>query len=284
MTVNQCQAGDMALIVGADRKQFVTQIEPDRVLQTHRGVLRHEDLIGLPWGSEVLGHTGESFTIFKPTMRDLLLRTKRSSQIIFPKDIGYILLRLSIGPGSSVIEAGTGSGALTTALAWAVGPEGHVYSYDRRKDMQALARRNLERLAMLDRVSFRQADIREGFRETNIESLFLDLPHPHRYLEQSFQALRSGGTLGAILPTSNQVSELLAALEAHPFAQEDVCEIMLRFYKPVAERLRPMDRMVAHTGYLVFSRTLNRRFVGGELQAENANAPNNKPGAKEEQP
>ncbi len=284
MNGNRCKAGDMALIVGSDRKQFITQIEPDRVLQTHRGVLRHEDLIGLPWGSEVQGHTGESFAIFQPTIRDLLLRTKRSSQIIFPKDIGYILLRLSVGPGSSVIEAGTGSGALTSALAWAVGPEGHVFSYDRREDMQELARRNLDRLSMLDRVTFHLADIRDGFIETEAESLFLDLPRPHRYLEQSLQALRSGGNLGAILPTSNQVSELLAGLETLPFALEEVCEIMLRFYKPIPERLRPMDRMVAHTGYLVFSRTLHARSARGGAQARSTDAIEDASAAREKEP
>jgi len=250
------EAGDLALLVGKGRKQFIIQLQPDQNLHTHWGVLRHADLIGSAWGSRVESHTGEAFMLFRPTLQDILLHIRRQSQIIFPKDIGYILLRLSVGPGTTVLEAGTGSGALTTALAWAVGSSGKVYSYDRREDMQELARRNLNRLGLLDRVSMVLRDIEQGIDETGIPAAFLDLPEPERYLVQVHQALASGGVLGAILPTSNQVSRLLEALELHSFGLVDVCEILLRFYKPVAERLRPDDRMVAHTGYLVFARAI----------------------------
>lgn len=244
------------MVIGKRRKQFMIQLQPDGQLQTHRGVLHHRDLIGIPWGSPVTSHTGAEFVLLPPSLRDVLLHTKRRSQIVFPKDIGYILLRLSVGPGSTVIEAGTGSGALTTALAWAVGPTGKVYSYDRRADMQELAKRNLDRLGLADRVELRLQDIQAGFDQQGVESLFLDLPQAERYLGQARQALAAGGTLGAILPTTNQVSEMLLALDAFPFGLTDVCELLLRFYKPSGERLRPTDRMVAHTGYLLFTRAL----------------------------
>jgi len=258
------QAGDQALLVDRDGKQFILRLDPTKEMQTHRGVLRHEDLIGIPWGSSVTSHTGVKYLLFQPTLRDLLLHIKRSSQIIFPKDLGYILLRLSVGPGARVLEAGTGSGALTCALAWSVGPEGHVYSYDRRADMQDLARRNLERIGLLDRVTLRLADIAEGIEEKDIPSLFLDLPHPEDYLNQAHAALRNGGVLGAILPTSNQVSRFLGALPAHHFGHPEVCELLLRFYKPVAERLRPADRMVAHTGYLIFASSVSPQEQVGD--------------------
>lgn len=244
------------MLIGERRKQFMIQLQPDGQLQTHRGVLHHRDLIGIPWGSRVSSHTGAEFILLPPSLRDVLLHTKRRSQIVFPKDIGYILLRLSVGPGSSVIEAGTGSGALTTALAWAVGPSGRVFSYDRRADMQELAQRNLKRLGLADRVELRLRDIEQGFDEEGVESLFLDLPQAERYLSQARQALAGGGTLGAILPTANQVSDMLLALDQYPFGLTEVCELMLRFYKPSGERLRPTDRMVAHTGYLLFARAL----------------------------
>lgn len=254
--MSESQPGDLAMLIARGRKQFIFQLQPERQLQTHRGVLQHNDLIGIAWGSRVHSHTGSEFTLLEPTLRDVLLHTKRQSQIVFPKDIGYILLRLSIGPGRTVIEAGTGSGALTSAFAWAVGPEGKVFSYDRREDMQQLALRNLERLGMSGRVEFRLHDIESGFQEAQAGALFLDLPHAERYLEQARGALTDGGTLGAILPTANQVSAMLTALEPLPFGMTEVCELMLRFYKPSGERLRPADRMVAHTGYLLFSRAL----------------------------
>ncbi len=250
------QAGDLAMLVAEKSKPFILRLHPGKELQTHRGSIRHDDLIGIAWGSQVKTHLEARFLILEPTLRDLLLRIRRRSQIIFPKDIGYILLRLSIGPGKTVIEAGTGSGALTTALAWSVGREGKVISYDRREDMTELARSNLERVGLEDRVTLHTRDIEAGFDEQDVEAVFLDLPRPHLYLSQVSQVLRNGGNFGAVLPTTNQVSQLLAGLDEHPFALVDVCEISLRFYKPIPARLRPVDRMVAHTGYLVFARKI----------------------------
>lgn len=250
------QAGEIALIYSHDHKRFLQQIKPGDKLQTHRGEIFHDDLIGQPWGSQVRSHLGTRFTVHQPSIRDVLLEMKRSSQIIYPKDIGYILLRLNAGPGKIIAEAGTGSGALTTALAWAVGPTGKVISYDRRDDMQTLARRNLERVGLADRVDFRLKDVEEGFDPDPIDALFLDLPDAHHYIEQVRAVLPPGGNLGAILPTTNQVSAMLQTLGAFHFSQTDVCELLLRFYKTVPARIRPQDRMVAHTGYLLFSRPM----------------------------
>ena len=177
-------------------------------------------------------------------------------EIIYPKDIGYILVKMSIRPGSHVVEAGTGSGALAAALAAAVAPTGHVASYDVRADILTLARRNLERLGVADLVTLRERDIAEGFDERGADALFLDVPAPWHYLPQAHQALRGSGFFGAILPTSNQVVELLKALERLPFGFIEVEEILLRGYKVVPARFRPDDRMVGHTGYLIFARAL----------------------------
>jgi len=244
------------MLIADGGKQFIIQLNPDRRLQTHRGILEHKDLIGIEWGQRIASHLGHKFLMLQPSMRDVLLHTKRLSQIIYPKEIGYILLRLSVGPGTPVVEAGTGSGALTTAFAWAVGPQGTVHSYDRREDMLELAGRNLERVGLRDRVELKHLDIEAGFSERGVGALFLDLPHAHRYLRQARAAMANGGILGVILPTVNQVSRFLSELEGPLFALPDVCEIMLRFYKPNPQRLRPTDRMVAHTGYLLFARAV----------------------------
>jgi tRNA (adenine57-N1/adenine58-N1)-methyltransferase len=250
------QVGDLALLVSAQNKRFIILLSPDQQLQTHRGVLHHHNLIGLPWGTQVLSHLGSPFIMIQPSLADILLETKRNTQIMYPKDIGFILVNMGIGPGQHVLEAGSGSGALTTALAYAVGHHGHVTTYEVRPEMQNLARKNIERMGLADRVTFQLGDIGEGITETGADAFFLDLPNPHDYLTIVRGALKPGGFFGSILPTTNQVSLLLIALRRERFAFTEVCEILLRFYKTAHDRLRPTDRMVAHTGYLIFSRPI----------------------------
>ncbi len=262
------QAGDVVMLVGREHRYFIFRLEPHADLQTHRGVVKHDALIGMPWGSLVESHLGSRFYLVEPALHDVLINIRRNSQIIFPKDIGYILVRLSVGPGKTIVEGGTGSGALTTALAWAVGPQGKVITYERREDMQELARRNLERVGLEDRVVFKLRDIAQGFDETDADALFLDVPNPEHFLPQVRAALHPGGAFGTILPTTNQVSALLQAMQEQSFAFVEVCELMLRFYKVVPQRLRPTDRMVAHTGYLVFARPVVPSLEAGTGEAD----------------
>ncbi len=248
--------GDLIQLVSPTNKVYTFRLVAGGQLQTHRGVLFHDDLIGTPWGSQVYSHKGNAYYLLQPSLSSLIQETRRNTQIMYPKDIGYILVAMGIGPGVHVVEAGTGSGALTSALAWAVGPQGQVTSYESRPEMQNLARKNLERLGMEGRVVFKLKDIGEGFEEQGVDALFLDLQNPYDYIDQVRAALKPGGFFGCILPTVNQVSRLLPELHRANFAFVDVCEIMLRYYKPVPQRLRPTDRMVAHTGYLVFARPI----------------------------
>jgi tRNA (adenine57-N1/adenine58-N1)-methyltransferase len=131
-----------------------------------------------------------------------------------------------------------------------------VTSYESRPEFQHLAHKNLDRLGLADRVNFKLRDVSIGFDEKNVDAVFLDLPNPHDYIPQAKEALKPGGYLGSILPTTNQVSTLLIALRRSSFAFIEVCEILLRYYKAVADRLRPTDRMIAHTGYLIFARSV----------------------------
>ncbi len=250
------QAGDLAQLVSPSNKKYFVRVMPDGDLQTHRGIVRFNDLIGASWGSQIFSHQGSTFFLLPPALGDLIEETRRNTQIMYPKDIGYILVKMGIGPGRRVLEAGTGSGALTTALAWAVGETGHVYSYELRPQMQHLARKNITRLGLDGRVTMILKDINDGFDQNDADALFLDVPNPFDYIFQVRKALKPGGFFGCILPTVNQVQRLLPELHQNYFAFSEVCEIMLRHYKPVYDRLRPTDRMVAHTGYLIFSRPI----------------------------
>lgn len=256
LTTTHAQPGDLALLVGLRHKHFIFPLIPGGTFHTHRGILKHDDLIGKPWGSQVFSHQGSPFFMLQPSLADLLLDLKRSTQIMYPKDIGFILTSMSIGPGQRVMEAGTGSGSMTIALAYAVGPQGQVISYEVRPDMQNLARKNLERLGLDGRVEFKLRDIGEGLDETDVDAFFLDVPNPYDYIVQVRAALKLGGFFCGLVPTFNQVAQLLQALRQGRFAFIEVCEILLRYYKPEPTRLRPTDRMVAHTGFLTFGRRI----------------------------
>lgn len=256
------RAGDLAYLLGPRNHSLSVILTPGERVHSMHGIIQHEELIGREWGSQVSTHLGKVFTLLQPALDDVLRDIERASQVVYPKDIGYILLNMGIGPGSRVLEAGTGSGALTVALAHSVGAEGHVYSYERRPEAQDMARRNLARLGLLARVTLHAHDIAEGFHETGIPALFLDLPNPEDYLAQARTALQPGGFFGSILPTTNQVNNLLAALTEHHFGFVEVSELMHRYYKPTPGRLRPADNMVAHTGFLIFARRLSEGQIG----------------------
>ena len=252
------QDGDLVLLVGQRHKHFIITLKAGMEFHTHRGILKHDNLIGLPWGTQVYSHKDAPFYIFSPSLADVLRDMPRNTQILYPKDIGFILLTTGIGPGSRVLEAGTGSGSMTTALAHSVGSSGQVYTYDNREKMSKLAQKNLKRLGMNERVDFKVRDIEEGFDEKDVDVLFLDVRNPHDYLQQVRAALKPGGYFASLLPTFNQVEDLLLALNQSTFAFVEVCEIMLRYYKPQSSRLRPTDRMIAHTGFLIFARRVDK--------------------------
>lgn len=255
-TNSRAQAGDLAQLLGPRGNRMTVLLKPGERVETMHGMIPHETIIGVAWGGEVSTHLDKTFTLLQPALDDLLRDIERNTQVVYPKDIGYILLSLGVGPGSQVLEAGTGSGAFTVALAHAVGPSGHVFSYERRPEIQEIARRNLERFGFADRVDLKIKDIAEGFDETDLRALFLDLPNPEDYLPQVRAALQPGGFFGAILPTVNQVSLLLSALNLNDLGFVEVSEILHRYYKPIADRLRPVDTMNAHTGFLIFARLL----------------------------
>jgi tRNA (adenine57-N1/adenine58-N1)-methyltransferase catalytic subunit len=255
-TSEVARPGDLAQLVGLSHKNFIITLAEGAKFESHRGILQHNDLIGKPWGSQVFSHTGAPFFLLQPALADLLTDLPRNTQILYPKDIGFILVTMGIGPGRKVIEAGTGSGSMTIALAYSVGDEGCVVSYEVRPEMQKLARKNLERVGLAERVEFKLKDIGGGMDETDADAFFLDVPNPYDYAAQVRAALKPGGFLCSLIPTVNQVELLLTALKRERFAFMEVCEILVRYYKAEPSRLRPTDRMVAHTGFLTFARKI----------------------------
>lgn len=249
--------GDTVLLVGEDQKRTLIKLQRGQQWHTNRGFIPHDDLIGQPLGRMVITQLGHAFLVLEPSTHDLIRYLKRTTQIIFPKDAAYIALRLNLFPGRRIVEAGTGSGGLTIALARTVMPTGRVYSYEERAAMSELAGKNLTRFGLREYVDLKVRDGAEGFDEQYVDAVFLDMREPWRCLAAARAALKGGGFFGCLLPTTNQVSELLRALPEHGFADLEVQELLLRTWKPIADRLRPGDRMVAHTGFLVFARKAN---------------------------
>jgi tRNA (adenine57-N1/adenine58-N1)-methyltransferase len=248
--------GDLIQLVGLSHKSFIFSLVEGGEFQSHRGVIKHDDLIGKPWGIQIFSHNGSPFFLLQPSLPDILKSTKRATQIMYPKEIGYILIQLGVRPGTRIIEAGTGSGSFTTALAYAIGNTGNIYSYEAKEATQKIAIRSLEKLGLTSNIEFKVRDIREGFDETDVDAVFLDVANPYDYLVHVKKALKSGGYFASILPTMNQVTTLLTALRRNDFAFIDVCDISQRYYKTEPSRFRPTDRMIAHTGYLIFARSV----------------------------
>ena len=249
--------GDFVLLVGEDGKEFLLKVE-DRVFGTHKGNIDLSALTQLDYGDCVKTTKGVRYWIVRPTLYDFIKRVKRQTQIIYPKDIGYIMLKLGVGPGKRVVECGTGSGALTMAFSYYVRPFGRVYTYEAREEFSRLARTNLRKVGLDEWVVFKVARGEDGFDERDVDAVFIDVKYPEPLVKSAWDALRSGGSIGFLLPTANQVSSVLKVVEEVGFVGVEVVEILVRRYKTNPERLRPDDMMVAHTGFLLFGRKVRR--------------------------
>ncbi|MDR1947650.1 MAG: tRNA (adenine-N1)-methyltransferase [Desulfovibrio sp.] len=250
--------GELFILASPGGRRSLRRLMPGQDIHGNDGVIPAGLLAETPFGAEVETLKGIPYRVLKPSLYDLTRGVKRRTQILYPKDIGYICMRLGVGNGNRVIEAGSGSGSMTLALSWFSGELGHVYSYEARREFFDLCRRNLDWAGIGGNVTQYERDIAEGFEQTDADALFLDLREPWLYLDQSLAAVRSGGFFAFLLPTSDQVSMLLKGMENRNFADAEVEEILVRPWKAVADRLRPADRMTAHTGFLIFARKQER--------------------------
>jgi len=238
---------DLILIVYQGNR-YLKKLEPKKNFHGKGGTLDFSSLVGLPYGIRQ-GH----YEVFEPTVEDIIMYgLRRETQIVYPKDACYICFKLSLKHGDRVIEVGTGSGALTVLFSRAVGSSGKVVSFEKEERHYKNARKNVERFADACNIDLRFADVSEH-ESAEFDAAFIDVREPWSVLEKVWASLRASGSLGIIVPTTNQVSETLRALQPL-FGDVEVLEILLRKYKTVADRLRPDDRMVAHTGYLIFGR------------------------------
>ena len=244
--------GERVLLIDPKERRYLLTLVSGARFHTHAGILDHDDLIGREEGCTVAGSTGRRFLVLRPTMADVVLKMPRGAQVIYPKDLGAILIAADIGPGVKVLEAGVGSGALSMAL---LRGGAQVVGYEIRADFADRARANVRALLGED-VDYRveDRDVTEGISEPGIDRIVLDLPEPWRVLPHAATALRPGGILLAYLPTINQTAQLRGVLDRGPFALADTVEILRRTWHVEARSVRPDHRMVGHTGFLTTAR------------------------------
>lgn len=252
------QPGERVLLMDAKRRRHLITLEVGGELHLHTGVVRHDDLIGAQEGLTVRTTLGARLVAVRPTLSEYVLEMPRGAQVIYPKDLGPILVLGDIFPGATVLESGVGSGALTMALLRAIGPSGRVIGYEIREDFADRARRNVEGLLGPDtplRVEVR--DAYDGIDEEDLDRIVLDLPEPWRVVKHAEAALRPGGILVAYLPTIGQVARLREELEVSAFGMAQSLEVLHRTWHVEGQSVRPDHRMVAHTGFLTHARLLD---------------------------
>jgi len=251
--------GCPVLLVIDERRRFIFRARRGGVQGSDRGILRHDDVIGKEYGSRVRLSSGVEALVLRPRFMDYVDRGfRRRTQVIYPKDHGLIIMLLDLRPGMRVLEIGVGSGFTTAILAQIVGETGRVYSYEVRRDNIEVAKKNLEKIGLLDRVVIKHRDARLGVDEEDIDAAVVDMPDPWAVLRHLHRALRPSAGAVFFLPAVNQVQRLLMALELHGgWAELGVYEVLLRGYEPRGDALRPFTTMIAHTGYLVYARKIS---------------------------
>ncbi len=254
------RSGDQILIISPDNKTFLVTVEEGKKMGTHKGELAIGETIGKSYGEKIYTNLDEPFLILEPTLEDKMMKVKRHTQIIYPKDAAYIILKTGIGPGMRVIECGTGSGSLTMALANAVAPDGMVYTYDVREKHLENAKMNIENAGFSDNVEFKLKQAQEGFDQEDVDVVILDLPSPWDGIASAAKAVRGGGRIASLSPTYNQVEKCVEDLEKHNFVYIETLELLLRYIQVSTGKTRPVDRMVSHTGFLTFG----RKILSGE--------------------
>jgi len=246
--------GDFVLISASATKKWMVKIEKDKEFHTHKGSIKLNDIIGKEFGSNYINAKNEVFYLWKPIAYDFLDAINHSTQVIYQTDIAQIIYLAGINSGVHVIEAGTGSGGLTASLAKYVKPTGKVYSYDINESHQKMAIKNLTKLGLNDIVEFKIKDAKDGFDETEVDAVILDLPQPWDVIEAAWNALMGGGRLVIFVPTYIQVDKTLEKLVENNFYQIEAFEIIRRDLTTKIGAIRPVTRMVGFTAFLIVGR------------------------------
>jgi tRNA (adenine57-N1/adenine58-N1)-methyltransferase len=247
------QAGDLVALAGDDGQRVLVRAEGDAQKVRGLGILAPGKLVGLAWGAR-MEHGSGAWRLLRPGIADITAGLDRKAQIVLPKDASRILYECDVRAGARVVEAGIGSGALTSALAWAVAPSGHVSTYEVRADFAEHARRNLTLAGLASLVDVTVADVCAGIAERDVDAVVLDMPNPWDALDAAQEALRGDGHFCAYSPLVSQVERVRTALTERGFADVRTIELIERAWTVHEQGSRPSHEMLGHTAFLTFAR------------------------------
>jgi len=246
--------GDLVQIIDNKDRRYSLVLEPDGEFQNHHGNLKHSDIVGKPQGSKVETSRGQEFTVLKPTLSEFLISMPRGAQIIYPKDIGAIIMLADIAPGVKVFESGLGSGALSTSML-RIGAL--IKGYEIREDFAGRAKNNVKKFLgeqALENYDVEINDSYEGIPDQDFDRVVLDLPEPWKVIPHVPGKLLPGGVFVSYSPSVMQVSKVDEALKSSGFTEITVTEVLHRTWHVNGQAVRPDHRMVAHTGFLTRAR------------------------------
>jgi len=262
------EEGLYVLLFHTPRKKWLTKVTQDKKLHTHLGIIDISAAIGMEYGSAVRTTEGKLIFLVEPTVHDFIMKSERRTQIVYPKDLGYIAARTGLKNGSKVLEIGTGSGALATFMASIVKPEGHIHSFDVNPEFMEIAKRNLDKSGMSKYVTMHEHDPHQGVDVRDADLAVVDLGDPWTVLDQVHDALKGSGAFVAICPTMNQIEKTATELKRSGYADIDCVELMIRTMEAREGMTRPSMRMIGHTTYLVFARKVQKLQEKVEAAAE----------------
>ncbi|MDQ2685440.1 MAG: methyltransferase domain-containing protein [Thermoproteota archaeon] len=248
------EEGSLVLYFYNSDKKWLIRVEKEKKLHTHIGIVDVSASIGLEYGSSIITNKDKRVFLLPPNTYDFVMKSQRTTQIVYPKDYGYIAARTGLKNGSQVLEIGTGSAALSTFLASIVKPNGHVHTFDVNEDFMSIAKKNLEKSGMNLYVTQHKYEPDIISQLHDIDLVIIDLGDPWNYLDIVHPVMKSGASIACICPTMNQLEMLSSHFFRGGFIDSDCVETFIRKIEAREGKTRPSMRMIGHTTYLGFAR------------------------------
>ncbi len=243
---------ELILLYNDAKRNFLVKVS-DKRFHTDKGHIELSLLKDKNFGDTVKTNLNEQFYILKPCLNDLIMKIRRETQIIYPKDVGMILLKSGIFPGAKVVECGTGSGGLTIAIATFIQPTGRIYTYEKRKKFLENSKKNIEKYGLDKYVEFKVKEIEGRFDETDVDFVMIDIGSPWKLIDAAYKSLKPAGRFATICPTFEQLTQTVFSLEEKGFVNIETLEILTRRILVRKGKTRPEQRIPSHTGFLVFA-------------------------------